>query len=128
TLGERKLIAKCHTKGLHFWSALRAWEDSAMRLSSLSAGASGTLTFIAVSAVAVTTVVGAAIFIGGAYSGGGVAVGQAGSSGGHILGAPGPVAGVGLPGIIVVGYGAYWLGRRHRRKSDSGLPRGDLKE
>jgi hypothetical protein len=32
-------------------------------------------------------------------------------------GAPGPIAGAGLP-ILAVGYGAYWLVRRYRRKSD----------
>ena len=31
-------------------------------------------------------------------------------------GVPGPLAGVGLP-FIAVGYGAYWLVRRYRRKS-----------
>jgi hypothetical protein len=30
-------------------------------------------------------------------------------------GAPGPVAGAGLP-ILVIGYGAYWLVKRLRRK------------
>jgi uncharacterized membrane protein len=30
---------------------------------------------------------------------------------------PGPIAGAGLP-ILAVGYGAYWLVRRYRRKSD----------
>jgi hypothetical protein len=29
---------------------------------------------------------------------------------------PGPIAGAGLP-IAIVGYGAYWLVRRYRRKS-----------
>ena len=39
-----------------------------------------------------------------------------GGSGYH--GAPGPIAGAGLP-ILAVGYGAYWLVRRYRRrKSD----------
>ncbi len=32
-------------------------------------------------------------------------------------GAPGPIAGAGLP-IIAIGYGAYWLVRRYRRKTD----------
>jgi len=36
---------------------------------------------------------------------------------GHVHGAPGPIAGAGLP-VIAVGYGAYLLVRRHRRKSD----------
>jgi hypothetical protein len=35
----------------------------------------------------------------------------------HVHGAPGPIAGAGLP-ILAVGYGAYWLVRRYRRKSD----------
>jgi hypothetical protein len=34
----------------------------------------------------------------------------------HVRGAPGPIAGAGLP-ILAVGYGAYWLVRRYRRKS-----------
>jgi hypothetical protein len=33
------------------------------------------------------------------------------------LGAPGPIAGVGLP-VLAVGYGAYWLVKRYRRKTD----------
>jgi hypothetical protein len=32
-------------------------------------------------------------------------------------GAPGPIAGVGLP-VLAVGYGAYWLVKRYRRKTD----------
>ena len=35
----------------------------------------------------------------------------------HVRGAPGPIAGAGLP-ILAVGYGAYWLVRRYRRKSN----------
>jgi hypothetical protein len=31
---------------------------------------------------------------------------------------PGPLVGAGLP-VIAVGYGAYWLLRRYRRKSDA---------
>jgi hypothetical protein len=38
-------------------------------------------------------------------------------SGGTISPAPGPIAGAGLP-FVAVGYGAYWLVRRYRRKSD----------
>ena len=41
---------------------------------------------------------------------------QGGNSQGF-RGAPGPIAGAGLP-ILAVGYGAYWLVRRYRRKSD----------
>jgi hypothetical protein len=33
------------------------------------------------------------------------------------FGAPGPVAGVGLP-LLAIGYGAYWLVKRYRRKTD----------
>jgi len=35
----------------------------------------------------------------------------------NVHGAPSPMAGVGLP-IVALGYGAYWLVRRYRRKSD----------
>ncbi len=34
---------------------------------------------------------------------------------GIIHGAPGPIAGAGLP-ILAIGYGAYWLAKRLRRK------------
>jgi hypothetical protein len=37
--------------------------------------------------------------------------------GGTVHGAPGPIAGAGLP-ILAVGFGAYWLVRRYRRKPD----------
>ena len=33
------------------------------------------------------------------------------------VGAPGPIAGAGLP-ILAIGYGAYWLVKRLRRKTD----------
>jgi hypothetical protein len=36
----------------------------------------------------------------------------------HYRGAPGPIVGAGLP-VLAVGYGAYWLVRRYRRKSDN---------
>jgi hypothetical protein len=36
----------------------------------------------------------------------------------HYSGVPGPIIGAGLP-IIAVGFGAYWLVRRYRRKSDA---------
>jgi len=36
----------------------------------------------------------------------------------HYSGTPGPLVGAGLP-IIAVGFGAYWLVRRYRRKSDT---------
>jgi hypothetical protein len=39
-----------------------------------------------------------------------------GQGGNGYHGAPGPIAGAGLP-ILAVGYGAYWLVRRYRRKS-----------
>jgi hypothetical protein len=33
------------------------------------------------------------------------------------VGAPGPIAGAGLP-ILAIGFGAYWLVKRLRRKPD----------
>ena len=35
----------------------------------------------------------------------------------HFHGAPGPIAGAGLP-FLVVGYGVYWLVKRRRRKAE----------
>ena len=32
-------------------------------------------------------------------------------------GVPGPIVGAGLP-VLALGYGAYWLVRRHRRKPE----------
>jgi hypothetical protein len=36
------------------------------------------------------------------------------------FGAPGPIAGAGLPMLAIgaIGYGAYWLVKRFRRKTD----------
>jgi hypothetical protein len=39
-------------------------------------------------------------------------------SSGSTHGVPGPLVGAGLP-FLAVGYGAYWLVRRYRRKSDA---------
>jgi hypothetical protein len=44
--------------------------------------------------------------------------GNQGNQGNHISGVPGPLVGAGLP-FLAVGYGAYWLVRRYRRKSDA---------
>jgi hypothetical protein len=84
-----------------------------MRLPTMLTGISGGVT--ATAAVALVVASGIAV----AYLIGSVASGQTGSSG-HYYGAPGPLAGAGLPGILVVGCGAYWLVRRQRRKSDTG--------
>jgi hypothetical protein len=35
---------------------------------------------------------------------------------GAVVPAPGPIAGAGLP-ILAIGYGAYWLVKRYRRKT-----------
>ena len=43
---------------------------------------------------------------------------QGGQGGNHYGGVPGPLVGAGLP-FLAVGYGAYWLVRRYRRKSDA---------
>ena len=43
---------------------------------------------------------------------------QGGGTYGGTHGVPGPLVGAGLP-VLVVGYGAYWLVRRYRRKSDA---------
>jgi hypothetical protein len=40
------------------------------------------------------------------------------NKGDRVAGVPGPVAGAGLP-ILAVGYSAYWLVRRYRRRSDN---------
>jgi hypothetical protein len=94
------------------------------------AGASGAVTLAGGVVVAAVVAVGGAIFIAGSGNSGGAATGQAatGQIGGSVSGAPSPVAGAGLPGIIVAGCGAYWLVRRGRRKSDTGPPRGDVKD
>ena len=44
--------------------------------------------------------------------------GNGGKGGGGVHPVPGPLVGAGLP-IIAVGYSAYWLVRRYRRKSDA---------
>ena len=36
----------------------------------------------------------------------------------HYSGVPGPIVGAGLP-ILALGFGAYWLVRRYRRKPDT---------
>ena len=41
---------------------------------------------------------------------------QGGGGSAHAV--PGPLVGAGLP-FLAVGYGAYWLVRRYRRKSDA---------
>ena len=56
-----------------------------------------------------------------ALAGGGNDQGQnnndQGNNGGGTHGVPGPLVGAGLP-VLAVGYGAYWLLCRYRRKSD----------
>ena len=57
----------------------------------------------------------------GAQGVGGTASGTSanGQGAGSVQGVPGPVAGAGLLPIVLVGFGtgAYWLVRRHRRKT-----------
>ena len=55
----------------------------------------------------------------------GICIGEPGNGGnggkgggGGTRPVPGPLVGAGLP-FIAVGYGAYWLVRRYRRKSDA---------
>ena len=40
-----------------------------------------------------------------------------GSSSGGFHGAPGPIAGAGLPALLVAGGGIYWLVRRRKRSA-----------
>ena len=51
-------------------------------------------------------------------NGNGFGQGDGGGRGHKTSGVPGPLVGAGLP-FIAVGYGAYWLARRYRRKSDA---------
>jgi hypothetical protein len=44
--------------------------------------------------------------------------GEGGGRDHNVHGAPGPIAGAGLP-ILGLGYSAYWLVRRYRRKSEN---------
>jgi len=34
-----------------------------------------------------------------------------------LRGVPGPIFGAGLPVVLVIGYGAYWLAKRNRKQS-----------
>ena len=47
----------------------------------------------------------------------GIVESAAGGPVGPILAVPGPIAGAGLP-ILAIGFGAYWLVKRFRRKPD----------
>jgi hypothetical protein len=51
-------------------------------------------------------------------NGNGWGQGVGGGQGHKTSGVPGPLVGGGLP-FLAVGYGAYWLVRRYRRKSDA---------
>jgi hypothetical protein len=51
-------------------------------------------------------------------NGNGWGQGVGGGQGHKTSGIPGPLVGAGLP-FLAVGYGAYWLVRRYRRKSDA---------
>jgi hypothetical protein len=53
-------------------------------------------------------------------NGNGWGQGNGGGRDHKVSGAPGPIAGAGLP-ILAIGYGAYWLVRRYRRKSENSL-------
>jgi hypothetical protein len=51
-------------------------------------------------------------------NGNGFGQGDGGGRDHKTSGVPGPLVGAGLP-FLAVGYGAYWLVRRYRRKSDA---------
>lgn len=79
----------------------------------------------AISALSITSspaqafcILGFCIGGGGGGNNGGGGGGNNGGGGGPNRGVPGPLVGAGLP-FIAVGYGAYWLVRRYRRKSDA---------
>ena len=73
----------------------------------------------AISALSITSTPAHACGFFGLFCGGnGGSGGNGGNGGGGNRGVPGPLVGAGLP-VIAVGYGAYWLVRRYRRKSDA---------
>ena len=52
----------------------------------------------------------------GGFSAAGFLTNQSGTASGQYSGVSSPTAGAGFP-VIALGIGAYWLVRRHRRKS-----------
>jgi len=63
------------------------------------------------------TVVLSTILIGPALAGDGNDQGQNNNDQGQTRAAPGPIAGAGLPVLIIAG-GVYWVVRRYRRKAN----------
>ena len=68
--------------------------------------------------IIVAAVLGALSVPALADPGNGNGFGQGVGGGQGHKGVPGPLVGAGLP-FLAVGYGAYWLVRRYRRKSDA---------
>jgi hypothetical protein len=58
------------------------------------------------------------LLIGPALAGDGNDQGQNNNDQGRTRAAPGPIAGAGVPALIIAG-GAYWLIKRRRRRSES---------
>jgi hypothetical protein len=80
---------------------------------------------LALAAATFTALVGLTVPASAGFCFFGICIGEPGNGGNGEKGGgggtrpvPGPLVGAGLP-FIAVGYGAYWLVRRYRRKSDA---------